>query len=77
MERAKWIVKHIDSDFGAKQRKPILEEGAELSLITPEELATLGPGTQLFSIFGVSYIVGTDNIDGDTRGGFLAFGFKN
>lgn len=36
----------------------------------------LAEGTELFDIFGRAYKVGTDKIDDDTRGGFLAYGFK-
>ena len=76
MNRAKWTVNHPTFKRGNEDREPVLAEGTELSLITPEELATLAPETELFNIFGCSYKVGTDKIDGDTRGGFLAYGFK-
>ena len=46
-----------------------------LSLITPDQLKQLPEGTMLQSINGEEAIVGIDDIDGDTRGGFLAYGF--
>jgi hypothetical protein len=46
-----------------------------IDLITPAELATLAPGTKLVCIDGRHVIVGKDTIDGDTRQGFLAYGF--
>ena len=76
MNRAKWNVSYPSFKWGNETKEPTLPEGAEISLITPEELATLAPGTELFNIFGVSHIVGTDRIDGDTRAGFIAYGFK-
>lgn len=76
MNRAKWTVNHPTFKWGNEDREPVLAEGTELSLITPEELTTLAEGTELFDIFGRAYTVGTDKIDDDTRGGFLAYGFK-
>ena len=46
----------------------------KLSLVTPAELKTLPTGTVLYDIFGVHHVVGEDDIDEDTRGGFTAFG---
>ena len=43
-------------------------------LATPEELKVLPDGTTLYDIFGNPHTLGEDDIDGDTRGGFLAFG---
>lgn len=48
----------------------------DLRLITPAELDALPFGTELTSILGERVVVGTDRIDGDTRGGFLAYGFE-
>lgn len=76
MNRTKWTVQHPTFKWGNEDREPVLSEGTELSLITPVEFATLANGTELFDIFGRSYMVGTDKIDDDTRGGFLAYGFK-
>jgi hypothetical protein len=47
----------------------------DVRLITPKQLRALPKGTVLTSISGSKAIVGVDRIDGDTRGGFLAFGF--
>lgn len=53
-------------------------EGKDITirLIKPEELETLVAGTVLYSIFGKRYVIGQDRIDGDTRCGFLAYGFR-
>lgn len=47
----------------------------ELELITPDELATLADGTPLVCIDGSVAIKGTDQINSDTRFGYLAYGF--
>ena len=52
-----------------------LDDGRTIELITPDEFATLDDGTELVCINEKSYFKGKDYIDGDTRGGFLAFGF--
>lgn len=49
--------------------------GQRLELIRPSELATLPGGTTLMSIAGERVVVGVDSIDGDTRGGWLAYGY--
>lgn len=51
-------------------------KGFSIDLISPEQLSSLKDGTVLYNIFGEEKIVGKDNIDGDTRGGYLAYGFK-
>jgi len=51
-----------------------LEDGRIIELIRPEELSILAPGTKLYSIFGNEVTVGVDYIDGDTRGGMIAYG---
>jgi hypothetical protein len=48
-----------------------------MTLITPAQLRQLPKGTVLHNIFGEEAIVGVDRIDGDTRGGFLAYGFRD
>ena len=53
-----------------------LDDGREIYLITPEHLRELPDGTTLVSIMGDSVVKGRDNIDGDTRGHFLAFGLE-
>lgn len=46
-----------------------------VDLITPEHLVELPDGTVLYNIFGKPHTKGVDEIDDDTRGGFIAFGF--
>jgi hypothetical protein len=58
-----------DIAFWDDEQRPIL------MLITPEWLEKLPNGVVLHSITGKRAVVGRDYIDGDTRGGFLAFGF--
>lgn len=48
----------------------------EICLITEEQLKLLPHGTRLWSINGVGAIVGTSEIDLDTRFGYLAYGFN-
>lgn len=55
---------------------PRISWDGELELITRAELATLPKGTVLGCIDGQSYEVGKDDINVDTRGDFLAYGFK-
>lgn len=52
-----------------------LEDRREIRLITPIELKGLPKNTILYDIFGEQAIVGEDEIDLDTRGGYLAYGF--
>ena len=47
----------------------------DMNLITPSQLKELPKGTVLYSIDGKKAVVGVDYVDGDTRGGFLAYGF--
>lgn len=51
-----------------------LDDGTRLRLITPEDYLSLPEGTALRSILGETVIIGTDYIDNDTRGGYLAYG---
>lgn len=51
-----------------------LHDGRVVALLTPAELTEVPDGTVLVSIMGRRAVVGTDTVDGDTRGGFLAFG---
>lgn len=46
-------------------------------LMTPNELAQLPDGTELVCINGQTVVKGIDNIDDDTRGGYLAYGVTN
>jgi hypothetical protein len=47
-----------------------------LKLITPQQLTQLPDGTRMWSVLRHEVIVGVDRIDPDTRGGFLAVGFR-
>lgn len=53
---------------------PETGEESQIDLITPKHLDELPDGTALTSINGKKVVKGEDNIDGDTRGGMLAFG---
>ena len=44
-------------------------------LITPEQFQQLPDGTEVTSIFGEKKVKGQDEVDQDTRFGYLAFGF--
>jgi hypothetical protein len=48
----------------------------DINLITPQQLRQLPKGTVLYGINGKRSVVGVNRIDGDIRGGFLAYGFK-
>ena len=50
-----------------------LPTGEEIRLITLEELKELPDGTVLVDIFGQHAVVGRDEIDTDTRSGFVAY----
>lgn len=52
----------------------VLRDGRIIFLLRPEQLAHLPPGTELVTISGRLLIVGTDEVDTDTRGGYLACG---
>jgi hypothetical protein len=53
-----------------------LRDGSMIQLIKPDYFSTLPNGTVLDCINGKEYTKGVDDIDDDTRGGYLAFGFK-
>jgi len=53
-----------------------LDDGHTIWLLTEEEFKTLPNGTKLISILGEVVTKGIDNIDMDTRGGYLAFGVE-
>lgn len=69
------IIGTIAAEF-AKRRKPMsIPEGAEIMLLTPDELRALSPDVALFNFYGES-VERTDALaDGDTRGGHLAIGY--
>jgi hypothetical protein len=48
--------------------------GKVIYLVTPEEFAKLPKGTPLLSINGREVVKGIHYVDGDTRGGYLAYG---
>jgi hypothetical protein len=60
-----------NADMGRMDCYP---EGKQITLITPAELATLEHGTLLYDIFGFPATVGVDEIDMDSRAGYLAYG---
>lgn len=49
----------------------------KLKLLTPSQLKTKPKGTVLYTISGFRVVVGEDEIDDDTRYGFLAYGEEN
>jgi len=51
-----------------------LPDGRTIYLLTPEMLATLPDGTEVYSILGNMAVKGRNPIDDDTRGGWLAYG---
>jgi hypothetical protein len=51
-----------------------LDDGRTITLVTPKEFSELPHGTVLYSIRGNRAVKGTDYIDNDTRGGYLAYG---
>lgn len=69
------IISAICAEF-AKRRKPMaIPEGAEIMLLTPDELRALSPDIALFNFYGES-VERTDALaDGDMRGGHLAVGY--
>lgn len=54
--------------------RPTPHVGRTIALITPAELAALPDGTVLVDIFGHEEVKGVDEIDNDTRFGYLAVG---
>ena len=50
-----------------------LPTGDEVRLMTLEELTGLPDGTVLVDIFGRRVVIGSDEIDTDTRSGFVAY----
>lgn len=71
MRRVDWVVSYLSWET---KDKPSIPEGSTIELLQPAELETLPDGTVLYDINGVKAVKGTDNIDDDTRGGFLAYG---
>ena len=49
-------------------------DAADLWLLRPEHLPQIPDGTVLVSVRSETAIVGVDQIDDDTRGGYLAWG---
>lgn len=73
---AKWTIESTKRPDGTYISKvPDEMEGKTIRLITPGELATLAIGTELVTIFGDKLLVGDSKLDGDTRFGYLAYGF--
>lgn len=65
--------------MGVKDNKPLweLKDGRKFNLVTPREFHALKDGTQLLCIDGKTYTKGKDEIDEDTRGGYMAFGLED
>ncbi|MFA6526746.1 MAG: hypothetical protein WCT26_05070 [Candidatus Buchananbacteria bacterium] len=53
----------------------VVEDGVGVWLITPDQFEQLPDGTKLTSIVGDQVIKGRDQIDLETRGGYISFGF--
>jgi len=53
-----------------------LPTGEQIRLLTLEELKGLPDGTVLVDIFGQRTVTGSDEIDTDTRSGFVAYSRK-
>jgi hypothetical protein len=53
-----------------------LDDGRIIDLVTPNEFESLPHGTVFVSIDGERVIKSVDDIDDDTRAGFLAFGLE-
>lgn len=51
-----------------------LPDGRVIYLLTPDDFDRLADGTTVICIDGEASVKGTDTIDRDTRGGYLAFG---
>lgn len=51
-----------------------LDDGRTVYLLTLEQFALLSDGTRLICIDGTEVVKGTDDIDDDTRFGYLAYG---
>lgn len=50
------------------------EKDLIIELIHEDDFSKVPDGTELYSIFGRKVVKGVDEIDTDTRGGYLAFG---
>lgn len=53
------------------------EFSKSLHLLTPDEFSKLPDGFELESILGSKVIKGKDEIDDDTRAGYLAYGIRD
>lgn len=51
-----------------------LKDGRQIKLIHESKLRDVPDGTELFDIFGKKAVKGKDDIDLDTRDGYLAYG---
>lgn len=60
----------------SRQTRTVWNSDADdhLWLLRPDELPLVPAGTVLTSIMGRTATVGVDPVDGDTRGGLLAYG---
>ncbi len=53
-----------------------LDDGRVMNLLTPEDLKSITDGTELLCIDGSTVIKGEDELDNDTRSGYLAYGLE-
>ena len=62
---------------GPNENPPVweLEDGRVVELITADQYENLPDGVTLTCISGKGVIKGTDYVDWDTRGGYIAYGF--
>jgi hypothetical protein len=51
-----------------------LDDGTYIDLVTPEQFRWFPAGTVFTSIFGEARVKGRDEIDRDTRLGYMAYG---
>lgn len=56
---------------------PFYTRSGKIDLITSAHFSRLPEGVTLICIDGSNAVKGTDRIDDDTRGGFLAYGFPS
>lgn len=71
-----WKVSHLNREWFPDTKVPELPEGTQIRLIHKDDwnLIISQTGRRLYCIDGTSVIVGTDVIDNDHRGGWLAYG---
>jgi len=71
---APWTTKSLERSFSREFYDKPDPDGKQIYLIPGRDYKNIAPGTVLFSIFGERKVMGTDSVDDDTRGGYLAYG---